>query len=199
MKSLISADFVTNSWCIDTGAFAPDGSELDDFVAIFKDFYDDIESLLSVDIAQTGHIIKFIDLESVLVPNYPYFETTFNLLTNPSAAAFPQEVALCLSMQGARVSGTPQARRRGRVFIGPITTATMTDGRPNSTARGTLATAADTLAGNLKAAERPSELSIWSVTDGVAVVVRDGWVDNAYDTQRRRGVSPTARSVFEVA
>lgn len=198
MKSGIPADFVTNSWCIETDVSAPSPSDIAEYTTAFKDFYDDIATLISVDVFQNAHIVKYIELETTVVPNYPYAEDTFDLASNPSNASFPQEVALCLSMQGFRISGTPQARRRGRVYIGPIATATMTAGRPSSTARTTLATSAQTLVANLSAATLPATLSIWSVTDQTAVEITEGWVDDAYDTQRRRGVAPTTRTTFTV-
>jgi hypothetical protein len=40
----------------------------------------------------------------------------------------------------------------------------------------------------------------WIVVSEVAglndVIVTNGWVDNAFDIQRRRGVTPTSRSTF---
>jgi hypothetical protein len=54
------------------------------------------------------------------------------------------------------------------------------------------------LASNLLAASNPATLAVWSPSNGDAVPVTDGWVDNAWDTQRRRGIDRTARSTWTV-
>lgn len=38
---------------------------------------------------------------------------------------------------------------------------------------------------------------IWSPTNNNSVLIDNGWVDNAWDTQRRRGVEATARTIFD--
>lgn len=101
------------------------------------------------------------------------------------------------SFQGARTSGSVQARRRGRIYIGPLKTTTSTNGRPNSTAITTLATASSALGIDLNAVA-DTTWCVWSPTSGTAVPITDGWVDNAFDTQRRRGWDPTSRTTYFV-
>nr|CRY97422.1 hypothetical protein [uncultured prokaryote] len=191
----IAANYYTNSWCITTVS-GPDVTALDQYVTAFGDFFDDLAGIISLPVIQTGHGIKFYNLETPTPPNYPFYESTFDLTTAPSGAALPSEVAICLSFQGERMSGNPQARRRGRVYLGPITTSTLSYGRPTSTDRTTIAGAAGTLCANLKAASSPAVFSVWSGTDGAAVAIADGWVDDVYDTQRRRGLQTTAKTLW---
>jgi hypothetical protein len=40
--------------------------------------------------------------------------------------------------------------------------------------------------------------SVWSEANQTASPVRDGWVDDAWDTQRRRGLDSSARTTFVV-
>jgi hypothetical protein len=40
-------------------------------------------------------------------------------------------------------------------------------------------------------------LAVYSVADAVAREVTNGWVDNAWDTQRRRGIDATARTLVD--
>lgn len=191
----IPANYVTNSWCINTGS-VPSNAQFAEYVQDFRQFYVDIASVLAIPITSIGHVAKFIDLESLLRPNYPLYEEVWSLPSVSSNAQLPSEVAICLSMQGTRASGTPQARRRGRVYIGTIASATMTLGRPNSTTRTTLVNAVDTLKESLLVAALPAQLCIWSEVDATAVLVNNVWVDDAYDTQRRRGAQVTARTTL---
>jgi hypothetical protein len=192
----VAENFVTNSWCIET-TDVPGPSEFLNLTTCFKDFYDDLNGILAVPIAQNAHEIKYYDLEWVTPPNYPLAVNTFNLTTAPSAATLPSEVAICLSFQGEKVPGFPQARRRGRVYIGPVSQTLNSAGRPTSPLLSQLASSVQTLCSNLKAAPEPAVLSVWSPTDGSGVNIADGWIDNAWDTQRRRGLTRTSRTTWD--
>jgi len=193
----ISENYITNSWCIDCANY-PSDSEIDEYVVDFDLFYTTMGSFFGNTVAQNGHELKFYDLSQLVPPNYPIAIKTFDLASNPSTDGLPSEVALCLSMQGAKSSGFPQARRRGRVYFGPIISTVSSGGRPSSTILTALTGAADVLASGLLASTNSAILSVWSVADSSAVHVTDGWVDNSFDTQRRRGVAPTARTTFTV-
>ena len=116
----------------------------------------------------------------------------------------PAEVAGCLSYHTSYGSdpefapGTrPRARDRGRIFIGPLTSLAMQNA---TTSLGPQFTQnfIDTLTGAtapLMALVNP----IWQQWSRAAARMSDvtgGWVDNAPDTQRRRGERPTARTMF---
>ena len=197
-KDNLAANFVTNSWCV-VSAGATSSSDLAEYTTAFKDFYDDMAGLIGNSIAQNGHEIKWYDLPGPGAPNYPIEIDVWNLAANPTTASLPHEVAVGLSFQGLKIPGQPQSRRRGRIYFGPLTNTANDDGRPSSATRSTLATAAATLTSNLKAASVPGTLSVWSQVDAAAVTVVDGWVDNSFDTQRRRGVQPTTRQTWVAA
>lgn len=191
----LAANYATNSWCFETVS-APGTGDWADYTTAFKDFYDDLAGILGVPIAQNGHEVKYYDLGNSTPPNYPIEIDTFNLTSAPSGASLPTEVAICLSFQGTKQSGFPQNRRRGRVYIGPLAQSINSTGRPSSGAQSQMASAAETLCANLKAAGVPGELSVWSHVDGAAVPVDNGWVDDAFDTQRRRGLQSTSRTTW---
>lgn len=193
----LAANYVTNSWAMTTGAGTPDDGDLQDYTVCFKDFYDDLNGILALPLAQNNHQVKWYDLNNPVPPSYPLYEGTFNLAAAPSGAGLPSEVAVCLSMQGLKASGSPQNRRRGRVYIGPITSSINSTGRPSSAARGQLASSAQTLISNLKAAGVPAQLGIWSQVESHLVVVDNGWIDDTFDTQRRRGLQPTGRTTWD--
>jgi len=135
--------------------------------------------------------IRYYDL-SEPEPREP---VSFELVIPAAAAAtdLPNEVAVCCSFYGTR--NIP--RQRGRVYLGPLNTAADEDGasdvRVTSDFRGAITFAAAALAGGTG----PD----WVVHSGAANAdypVTAGWVDNAFDTQRRRGAATSARTVWPV-
>lgn len=158
-------------------------------------FYNQIGTKFGGSVAQNGHTVQMYDLADPQ-PRAPFYSTTFGLTSAPTGNSLPQEVALCLSFQGNRVSGESQARRRGRVYIGPFSSSQVdSSGRPVSALVSSLVTAG---AGLLAAANAAPEWQwgIWSTVDNEMVTVTNGWVDNAFDTQRRRGLDPTTRTTW---
>jgi len=189
----VPENYISNSWCLEDVAPGADDAAI---VTLMKDFYDDIgASFISSVVATNGHEVKLSELPG-LVPNYPYFEGTFNLAAAPSGTPLPSELAICLSFQGDRAAGAPQARRRGRVYIGPLGTNANTSGRPNPTLMTALANAAVTFKATAATISGAGGWAVWSHADQDAVLVDNGWVDNAFDVQRRRGLLYTSRTVF---
>lgn len=110
-----------------------------------------------------------------------------------STTAGPTEIALVVSYQAAKVSGLPQNRRRGRFFIGPVE---MPQGdRPTLSQINAIAGAAQDLLDDSNAATTWTWAQ-YSETNGIGTNVDNGWVDNEWDTQRRRGRDATNRSTF---
>lgn len=150
--------------------------------------------------------VKFYDLADPK-PRAPLAApSTFALVTGTNANPLPEEVAICLSFQGAQTSGTSQARRRGRVYLGPLDAlSTISGGRvqPGATYIGAIRTAA---AGLLAAAAAsadfdwvvysPTNAALGGAVEAWYTPVVSGWVDNAFDTQRRRGPTATTRVTF---
>lgn len=190
----IPANWITNSWAVEVN---PDGPlEETELTTALKDFYDDLIGFLSPVIAQNGHLIKYTFLPGT-PPNYPFEEQTFNLASAPGGTALPRECAIVLSFQGARSAGFPQARRRGRIFTGPYNTTANTTGRPAAGIITALSTAGATFKSNVEAITGGAHSwTIWSVANQEGVHVDNGWVDNAWDTQRRRGDEVTSRTTF---
>lgn len=115
--------------------------------------------------------------------------------TPANAAGLPAEIALCASFQGARESGEVQARRRGRIYV-PFLTASANDaGRPSELVQGQVAAAMEEF-WNAAEASTAVEWVVYSRAGDSTVSVADGWVDNAWDVQRRRGLAPTTRVIW---
>lgn len=187
------ANYITNN-------FAFTGTDpvpvLAGITTAIKDFYDDLPfSMMSTEMAASGHEVKYYDLPGP-VPNYPIEEDTFNLAAAGTGTPLPQECAICLSFQGQRTPGFPQARRRGRVYLGNFGTSANTSGRPTASLITAISTAAATFKSNILALGDDTVWSIWSVADQAGVPVDNGWIDNVWDTQRRRGLIETSRTTF---
>ncbi len=178
-------------------------TERDEIIARITGFYDGLLSntrRLSarwpVTVSGIGHVIKLYNMGDP-VPRVPFSVTTFALGVVPSQTGLPDECALVLSFQASKISGTPQARRRNRIYFGPITQSSTTtlssETRPSTQFVDDLVKAADEkLAVNGAGVEWITR----SETTGAVAIVADGWVDNAFDTQRRRGPNPSVRTTF---
>lgn len=134
------------------------------------------------------------------IPRVPVYESPIVLAgTSLSTSDTPLEQAICLSFQGAKVSGQSQARRRGRIYLGGIGGG-VTAGNATTFPQVSPATGAHigTAAGQLLNST-PLDgwvWGVWSRADNAFVDISDGWVDNAIDTQRRRGNATTTRSLW---
>lgn len=113
----------------------------------------------------------------------------------------PEECAVCLTLHGAPPI-TP--RRRGRLFLGPF----KHDSDVIDNANASLPTRVNLEGGQaigdtIKAAAvalRDYEGFNWAIRSVTPsenyIPITGGWIDNAFDTQRRRGPDPTARLLW---
>lgn len=170
-------------------------------------FYQAIDAFLSPLVASPA-TLKVYDLEEP-APRVPVFTGTISL-TPAASGLLPEECALCVSYQATRVAGQNQARRRGRIYLGPLASATVISagGRAavDATARSAIVAAADALSeppGGLDAqwavfSPTTAGAEPWSgaALSSAFYPVDNGWVDDAFDTQRRRGPDAQTRSLF---
>jgi hypothetical protein len=181
-----------------TNTYHFDANTVGDLAAVsaaLQTCYQSMRTFYSSLMAQNGHEIKFYRLSDA-PPRATVRNDTFNFTTAPSNAPLPTEVALVVSFQGGQSSGQPQARRRGRIFFGPMNTQAV-DGTA-FVAAATRTAAVNAWGVLLDASQAATEWkwSVFSTVNGTGVEVQNGWVDNAFDTQRRRGRRTTARTVF---
>jgi hypothetical protein len=187
-----------------TGA-APTTAALDEIAVAVRDFYEvahtgstnSIASLLGAQLSGVMEL-KMYDLEDAK-PRAP-IRDSFPVPFTPGSTALPSEVAVVGSYQAAKLSGFNQRNRRGRIYIGPLSTSTQvsTTGKPVTTANGiveTIASAMTWLAGGTWATLGQT-WDVFSQKFNTSAVVTDGWVDNAFDTQRRRGEAATTRRLW---
>jgi hypothetical protein len=136
--------------------------------------------------------IDLFDLAD-LEPRQPIQSTTFTLGATSSTNNLPAEVACCASFQADPVSGIPQSRRRGRVYIGPLNydANTGTSGRPATVFRQAIADAMEGMF-DLQAGSGVA-WCVYSRAGDAMAAVTNGWVDDEWDTMRSRGRDATGR------
>ena len=95
----------------------------------------------------------------------------------------------------------PAARRRGRLYLGPLSDNCSdavangtTPPRLSSVARAVPAFSANRLCTESAALDNP--WCVFSRTNWAMYPVIGGWIDNAFDTQRRRGPASSARTLW---
>lgn len=140
-----------------------------------------------------------------------------SMTASASAVGLPEEVAAVLTLRARdyelmaievpddgdedSVPQRPRQRFSGRVFLGPLADVTMTTTSGKSRLAGVFQTAV------LDAADRFHDAldtagynwCVWSRMDGLFRPIDTVQIDDAFDTQRRRGVKPTARQTRTVA
>jgi hypothetical protein len=155
--------------------------------------------------------IKFYDLTGKLdgsAHGSPVYETTWQLGAEHASGepSMPEEVAICASFYGSlaglseEVGATrPKQRHRGRVFLGPVNNLTMTS--DSTTKRRVVHPMAQTTirAACLALAASTHQWSVWSRRNAATYPVTGGFIDDAFDTQRRRGTKATGRNTWGTA
>lgn len=108
----------------------------------------------------------------------------------------PHEIACCLSYAAEDDPDRATAKRRGRIFLGPLGSGIVGGDRPGPSLR-----AAVLQFGQDLASIGTAGATTWMLHSRVAnesYKVESIWVDDAWDVQRRRGLAPTLRSVQDV-
>jgi hypothetical protein len=146
------------------------------------------------DLAGGGHEIRCY--HPGMNPDGPYFAKTFSLSNGQKSTSGPPEVALCLSYAAVDNPDQSTPRRRGRIFLGPLTPSVMAGQRPDVSLRN----AALTLGDGIAQVGLASNVT-WMLRSAVGNSyhkIESIWVDDTWDTQRRRGNQPTLKTVRDV-
>jgi hypothetical protein len=177
----------------------------------FATFYQSIQDYLAATVSAllNGHTMNIyavniggpgaVDDQS----GSPILSTAFTTFAPNASTPLPAEVACALTLRGdltgiqQELGATrPASRRRGRVFIGPISTNAVEvdapDARPNAPFRTQLLDSVQSLNAALKANVGVA-LAVYSRTGGFVTPVVDAQVDNAWDTIRSRGAAASLR------
>jgi len=191
-------DRYVNTWHFQHSDLVPPPTDFDNVKDLLKDFYitaptgNAIRTTLSGKMSLTVNVTAY-DLDDEK-PRAPVYQGSFTSPGFAGAAPLPPEVAICLSFEAKRVSGERQARRRNRVYLGPWATSAMsTDGQVNPSVQTDIFNAAKRL-NDAAAAAVSWDWVVYSGLDQDWMAVQHIWVDNAFDIQRRRGLTPTNRA-----
>lgn len=173
-------------------------TDVDEIFAAITDAYNSVSGDLSGQVDNADHRVRIYDMSDP-EPRAPIFDDTFSLVEAPSGSSLPPQCSMVISFQGVRVSGVQQARRRGRVYIGPLDVSSVgTTGLLTSTCVGHgINWAQDMLTASLDATTW--NWVVWSRVNESATVITNGWIDNRVDTQRRRSADATSRTLWAPA
>lgn len=205
----IPADQVVNTFHHSTAVAVPTAAELDALHAQIVDFYvgptgpsPQVQSFLSRFLASTVNV-KSYNL-SLPIPRSPIKVSTFGI-TPSTATPLPSEVAAVLSYRSEPASGVPLASSRGRLYIGPLSTTAQDVGSVDVTLNAGIRTGLGSAAIRMVNAGKTGTQPVWVVFSPTrrargqspdALAVSRGFIDDAFDTQRRRGPKPSVRSVW---
>lgn len=211
-SSNLPKDVATNTWYFDINDSGSHSiiETIEDFISfLVTNFWNaqhspgtiQLASRMSPYIKATGLDVKAY-LHSDPKPQVPRVHLVGLPFNRPSSGgSLPFEVAAVMSFHGPTLSGQPQARRRGRSFIGPLAVGA---NDPGSTTVGPRLEAGliNALIGGSRFLSGGSDdgwtwqQQVYSKAGGGFTPVTGGWVDNEHDTQRRRELSASSRTVW---
>lgn len=227
MVSGLPADSVVNVWSFRNNAALPDRDADALVINVALDgFYTALNTLYSSRCVMTSVNLKVYDMGDSQ-PRIPFYEQTVAYgATSSTNMDFPAEVALCLSFKGAAGSGLNAARRRGRVYLGPLQSTSTTDYDMVLASHITTVMAAANsyltpvgadvdwcvyspythhgvpvgadINDKVPGTDTPLYPEDPGNLDDSFIPVATYWMDNAWDTQRRRGPKATSRSSASV-
>lgn len=196
----LAEDVSVNTWHYNL--VSPIATDYDNVRDLLQDFYDEppagetvsITSFMPNNTLVDEWEIRAYNLEDP-EPRVPVYQSTLEV-TLGSSSPLPQEVALVLSFHAPPESGSPPARRRNRKYLGPFHEgANGNDSRPAPELLDVVAGAARDML-EASAAATSWEWRVHSKTADTHYGVQGGWVDDAWDTQRRRGLAPSSRLLW---
>jgi hypothetical protein len=202
-KTNLPEDVTQNNWHFQVEGVNPGPAELAGVVTALNNFYSAIDQLFPLNL-ENLRTTKFYNL-SQPQPRTPIHVST-QVIAVSANNPLPEECAVVLSFQADPASGMNQKRRRGRVYLGPFSTSNVIVVNNRCRVIGTtVATIRDAALAlhNASLASTEFEWVVYSPTNAAGgppetwwAPVQQGWVDDAWDTQRRRGTDPTTRSTF---
>lgn len=183
-------------------------SDCADIAATINLFYGAFDQYLATTINPSLCTMRFYDMADPS-PRIPVSEEPLTITPGTATPTLPAEVAACLSFRAEISSGDDRARRSGRIYLGPFTTGVLEIGTQDCRVSSTFAGFVNTGVGFLKTpVDNGGRIWTWSVFSPstnadnggsnpnlAAWPVASYWMDNAFDTQRRRGTKPTARVI----
>lgn len=165
-------------------------------LAAWQTFMRALSGLFPSSVATSGHTLRLYNLADP-EPRVPVFTGNWSFASALSGSSAPPELCITTSFQAAAESGLLQRRRRGRMYLGPLDQTVVDVGRISPTNALLIGDETANLVDAVNALT-DHQFSVFSRVDDTFVPVDNGWVDNAVDVQRRRGLASTARVTWSV-
>lgn len=202
MDTGIGADVVVNNWHMaDNGLVGPSiTTKIQSWHTALQTFYNAISGILTGDINNTLVRMKTYDLDDAK-PRIPLVDELKPITAPPGTAPLPHELSIVLSFNSVFQSGVKSSRRRGRVFLGPLNSSVMSTTSPDARILSATRTTITNAAAVLRTGPTPDQGWFWRTRSSFAGAnssphVVNGYVDDAFDIQRRRGTLASARTTF---
>lgn len=176
------------------------GDDPGQIVGALRNFYNagsggGIAQFLSSNISRTSGAcrIKVYDLADPK-PRAPIMDDGLDLTASSGTANLPNELAACMSFYGTR--NLP--RQRGRVYLGPFATLALEQASGNAADELISGTVCSYViaAGASLINSVDTHWVVHSPTGNADHLVTAGWIDKAWDIQRRRGAVSQVRFTF---
>lgn len=201
LGSGLSEDRVVNTFHFigTAGGYAADAPVCLDAV---EDFYNGVNVTHSVGSWLSPYVKRAAELRSynLALPVKERAPTIrpITLQATAGGSGYAEEVATCVTLEGV---GRPVTRRRrGRIYIGPLTAGAVESTTGTAPCRPTSSFVTDLLTAAARMTDTGVSGAVWAIRSTVPaenfVIIGGGYVDNALDTQRRRGPKTTARSTW---
>lgn len=174
------------------------------------------DSISRVASAATVTAYSTLDLTGATPMGSPIDTRSFTVPAAVAGTPLPEEVATVISyhgdLDGVPVTQAnpapppavirPAQRRRGRMYVGPLQIQTGAEAgnilRPASNYRTDSVLAFSRMAESINT-HASVYFGVWSKSDAEVWQAVSCYMDDAWDTQRRRGVDPTTRTVEPIA
>jgi hypothetical protein len=191
----ITADTNVNVWHVSGDAAG--GSWIPSNVVVaLAVFYDSFKTWRSRRTQWDASTVKVYRMSDAM-PRAPIYSGLLGISNDAAGTSAPSELALCLSYAAAPVSGELARRKRGRIYLGPFgVNAINADatGNPAGALLGAIKTGAQALLDTSLSDATWTWVQVSNATGSPVVnTVVSGWIDNAWDIQRRRGVKASNR------
>lgn len=199
----VPADDITNTWYFkNSSEGSVDPGDANTIADAVRAFYDEGFTWFS-QVLGASSTVKVYDMNDA-EPRVPVFEETA-AINNPTGTSLPGELASCVSFSADPESGVNQARRRGRVYLGPLATATMGGadsagdirvvvGFSNAMKANFVSEIVTPLAGiGYAHCVYSPTTDATSSLDAATALATTYYMDNAFDVQRRRGAKASVR------
>jgi len=194
-----TGDMVVNTWHFRTADLTD--ATLDFITGQVAGFYTAIKQNYPSGILFSQATAKWYNLADPK-PRPPIRETLLGTTGTGVGTSAPSEIAVCVSYYAVRTPGLDPKRSRGRIYVGPFAMTSVGGPQVGAQVISDLIGAAGTLLTTSNGATW--KWVVWSqaqADDPQGTTFPDqtvigGWVDNAWDTQRRRGLDPTSRTTF---